>query len=388
MLGKLFSKSVPQEGVDFKVAGPVSTGGGNANGKVRKGEVHWLSNLRQKRQHEIPHIGGTVCERVRNRLYFSGTRFNGFQYMDLETLTMTRISGGDLPKHYEMHTMTAMGDRIAFCGGVISHPKSSSVEIEVFNTVTETTTVEGEFPPLMQHSTEYSPERDALVVFGGVEWTYDDSEEFKPKGRALFDPLAGVQKFATNTTRLVFMKEKGLLEEKKLHPSGRSPRARYNHKSAFLNEQLFIFNGRVVLEATGGDMHEHEQEQLSTPLFVLDLRASDNGDWSHVNTGMEWYSDHKLNAYNGMVVILGGDTMSQPDELLEMYLPEEKRIIKARSKRYCRHKGDSRNFARKGRWPYFNHIDFSYVYNDMIHYFQPFEKRISRVRITLPDPPI
>ena len=389
MLGKLFSTSVP----------PETSGGHRAmspsyarGGEPGKGVLEWLS---PSLKHKI--TDGTKPVRLGNELYFSHHwhalySSHCLRYMNLDDRTIQRVSEGNTPRLRVSHTLSGVRDTLVFCGGAYVNKNrgggaeqtfllrydNNAEDIESFNPRSEATTVVGKFPPLFGHSTDYSPERDALVVFGGIEQKLEAKCDVPLYG----GPRAIANKFGqygTNKARLVFMRNAEFVEEDVLQPTGKPPPPRYIHQSTFANERLFVCGGVISEDDT--EMFGTEDEITKSSLFILDLSDSTNGVWSHVSTNLGWSSNYLLTAYKDMVVIFGS--------VLVLYLPQERRVLRVNtwpsSLSCCISQEDSGSFSQIGPWPWLIKGEYVYVYNDTIHCYSTVgSKKILRLNIMLP----
>ena len=290
---------------------------------------------------------------IRDRIYFFSD-YEGLRYLDLNDMSLTRVDTKPHVTAQYGQKMVHIVERnsLVFIGGYGGRERPAYVQMLRMDTLTRT--VVGTLPNVYGHAAEYSPDRHAIVLFGGV----DVPDGQAPNSALLLKRmLGGTDINKSNTTRLVSLRDNKSIDVSVLNTKGSPPSARFEHKTAFGEECLYVIGG----------FGSRDNSRGCRSLHILDLKNSKEGTWSTVETDI--HGSTAICWYKSTVVLLGADSFGQSDNHLHVYIPSEQRSVKLRKGRRKKNKQEYIRFISTGKWPYFSHgVSNPYVHNDRILY--------------------
>ena len=284
-------------------------------------------------------------------IYFHTLR-SPLRALDLNDMSVTGFKEQEAPLPRIGLALAATSDRLIYLGGVQEGPETS---VEAFRPNDRKRETLGTFPAMFGHSVEYSPDRDALVVFGGIEDPMKEGNGMTRMMLYLDETFDIRRELANNKVTLVKLQGESSIEVSELKPKGSPPCSRYGHLSTMGDGCLFIAGGRAT------------ESDDNLRLFVLDLGNSGNGDWSEVQTKLDSFS-LRLSYYQKTVVIFGRDEMFKGDNAFHVYSHDHKTSTRMR-KGKIKKRNDYSKVSSKGKWPYFGYqIETSYVHDGRLLY--------------------
>ena len=162
-----------------------------------------------------------------DRLYFANLHCI-VRYLDLNSLRSTELdTPGSVTRYYGGKLVPVADQKRLLLIGGIGHKEE--VEVRSFHADTEKTNTVGRMPQVFGHTAEYSPARNAVVIFGGIQEPQKCG--VNPENAWELEGIFHSKKYtshANNKTRLVTLRD-GSVEISELEPMGSPPSIRYNH---------------------------------------------------------------------------------------------------------------------------------------------------------------
>ena len=301
-----------------------------------------------------------------DRIYFYGLD-SRLHALDLKDMSVTSYEEQEAPLPRIGLVLAATSDRLIYLGGI---QEGSEASVESFRPSDRKRETLGTFPAMFGHSVEYSPDRDALVVFGGIENPLKEGNGMTEMMLYMDDILSIKSKLCNNKVTLVKLKGGSSIEVSELKPKGSPPCRRYDHMSRMGDGCLFVAGGTTT----------EEEEEEPVRLFVLDLRYSGNGNWTEVQTQIDRRGGFRFSYYRNALVIFGRDEMFKGDAFY-IYSHVDKTSTKL-----CNGKikdgSDYSKVSSKGKWPEFKYsVEASFVHDGHLLYPDSCRRRFVALQI-------